>query len=134
MNTIKCQKNCGVELYFSDNITSKTGKKIPLEVEYKPEDVKHEYPQFNGKHHNCPNSNYGKTSSAPQEKQVSPPYKIRVLEPNAIAPINGKIDYILDLRHLVEERVKGTSHENNQAAIGQLLNLLIEKLNEKLVS
>ena len=32
-----------------------------MEVEYKPEDVKKELPQFNGKHHDCPNSNYGKT-------------------------------------------------------------------------
>ena len=135
MNTSKCAKNCGVELYWSDSVTSKTGKKIPLEVEYKPDDPKHEYPQFNGKHHNCPNSSYAqKNPNVTTNRIDNPPmeqkqeYKFKVLDAQAVNPINGKIDYLLDLRHLIEERVKGTQYDGNQAAIGQLLNLLTDEL------
>ena len=69
MKTSKCNKGCGVELYFSDTILSQNGKKIPLEVEYAPDDVKKEHPQFNGKHHNCPNSDYAKKDRS-ETKQI----------------------------------------------------------------
>jgi hypothetical protein len=54
-NYIYCRNNCGVKITFSDDVTSKNGRKIPL--------------QENGLRHDCPNSPYYRARATAVEKR-----------------------------------------------------------------
>jgi hypothetical protein len=54
-NYIYCRNNCGGRITFSDDVTSKNGRKIPL--------------QENGLRHDCPNSPYHRARATVVEKR-----------------------------------------------------------------
>jgi hypothetical protein len=55
---MKCWYNCGTEITFDYGIISRTGKKIPLNLD--------------GTFHNCPNSPYNLRLHQQQKDLVSP--------------------------------------------------------------
>jgi hypothetical protein len=54
-NYIYCRNNCGAKITFDDDVTSKNGRKIPL--------------QENGLPHKCPNSPYNRGRAASVENR-----------------------------------------------------------------
>lgn len=53
-----CNRDCGTDIYFDDDKLSKTGKKIPLDVD-------------TDEPHDCPNSSYGSTVGTSSTKSLT---------------------------------------------------------------
>lgn len=65
-NYLYCRNNCGVKITFSDDVTSKRGRKIPL--------------QENGLRHDCPNSPYNKVrASAVGKREIRKTEEFRII-------------------------------------------------------
>lgn len=130
MKTSKCNKNCGCELYFSDSVTSQNGKKIPLEVEYKPDDLKKEYPQFNGKHHNCPNSSYAQKSATNANSQSIGITKLIVKDYN-VTEVDAKLLKSEERYHrlaTIQARDRYESLDPSSSVGGQIVNAICNRL------
>jgi hypothetical protein len=81
-NYIYCGNNCGAKITFSDNVTSKSGRKIPL--------------QENGLPHDCPYSSYNKAkATAVEKREVRRKPEFQIIEDlkNKVAAINNGLEH-----------------------------------------
>jgi hypothetical protein len=81
-NYIYCRNNCGVKITFSDDVTSKNGRKIPL--------------QENGLRHDCPNSPYNKVrASAIGKREFRKTEEFQAIEDlrNKVVAINNRLEH-----------------------------------------
>lgn len=65
-----------------------------------------------------------------QNKPMEPtkPFEFIITKPEEREIIELNASYLLEARKVIEDVCKGTPYENNQAAIGQFLNLVVAKM------
>ena len=136
MNTVKCSRLCGTELYFSDNHVSKSGKKIPLEVQYAVDDPKHEKPLFTNKDHQCPNSTYNKDSKTTAPSSIATFPDVSVVKEFDFADATVKAHYskfdsdMLDFE-MMESFITKRYGQINPAKAGMIIKFLEERRRER---
>lgn len=69
------------------------------------------------------------TEAKPSNNDITQ-FKFEWLKPSDIEVVQLLTRELLEIRHVIELEVKNTPYENNQAAIGQFLNLVSERLKD----